>query len=208
MVSLETGILFNYTPSISFQELSSPNSPYRPIHITTYNRDPYQNHTMPIQNSIHKPPPSAGHTNYYHQPPSPQFQPPRRQRDTYSQPPFQSPTTPTTPPPPWATRQAAPKRVSKLSQLGGGGFSFGTNYCTLPRRGTRQSWVLKRRCSTELFFSIISHCLFNRLTFSNTPCFRSFSSPRTAIFVHLSKALEMYATLANDKWDTTEDLGS
>lgn len=111
-----------------------------------YNHHNHNNHpsprsprNMPVSTTrtihIQRPPQSPSGTNYhYHQPTSPQYQTQRRTRDSYSQPPFQSPTTPTTPPPPWATQQAAPKRVSKLSEIGGGGLNFGTNY-TLPRRG-------------------------------------------------------------------------
>ncbi|GFN81970.1 PDZ and LIM domain protein 3 [Plakobranchus ocellatus] len=59
---------------------------------------------------------------------------PARHRSSWSQP----PVTPTTPPPPWASQQMAPKRVTKLSQLGRGGQTYGTDYATLPRSSSAQ----------------------------------------------------------------------
>ncbi|XP_076445815.1 uncharacterized protein LOC143283457 isoform X1 [Babylonia areolata] len=48
-----------------------------------------------------------------------------------------SPSSPI-PPPPWTQQQSAPKRVSKLSQIGGGapdfGVDYGSHYGTVPRR--------------------------------------------------------------------------
>ncbi|XP_059153468.1 LIM domain-binding protein 3-like isoform X2 [Physella acuta] len=110
----------------SLQSPSYETPPSRPLTITMVQRDvshqPQYNPPYQTMQPLHVQPPA-----------SPQYQI-QRQRSTQSQP----PTTPipTTPVPPWASQQFAPKKVSKLSKLGGGGLSFGTDYCTLPRRSS------------------------------------------------------------------------
>lgn len=48
-------------------------------------------------------------------------------------------------PPPWTSQNFSPKKVSKLSRLGGGGMDFGVDYSTMPRR--RHSVDLLLACS-------------------------------------------------------------
>ncbi|BFZ03332.1 hypothetical protein BsWGS_06371 [Bradybaena similaris] len=120
----------NVTQEQSPYQGSPSNPPSRPSNIQmtqpsftiSYN-GPYQ------QQPQYKPPHQPLHV---YASPGPNYQyPVERQRSSYSQPP--STPTPTTPVPPWASQQFAPKKVTKLSKLGGGGFDFGTVYATLPR---------------------------------------------------------------------------
>ncbi|CAL1543367.1 unnamed protein product [Lymnaea stagnalis] len=106
-------------PSLQSPSSSSPSS--RPLTIILASSQSGQpQYKPPVMQPLH-----------VQAPVSPQYQI-QRQRSSHSQPP--STPTPSTPVPPWAAQQFEPKRVSKLSKLGGGGQSFGTDYCTLPRR--------------------------------------------------------------------------
>uniref|UniRef100_A0A0B7BGH8 PDZ domain-containing protein n=2 Tax=Arion vulgaris TaxID=1028688 RepID=A0A0B7BGH8_9EUPU len=101
----------------------------RPITIQMAEPNFYTSYNGPSQQLQHKPPHQPLHV---YASPGPQYQHGfERQRSSYSQPP--TTPTPTTPVPPWAAQQFAPKKVTKLSKLGGGGFDFGTVYATLPR---------------------------------------------------------------------------
>ncbi|CAG5131914.1 unnamed protein product [Candidula unifasciata] len=104
-------------------------SPSRPITIQMTQPSFSASYNGPSQQPQYRPPHQPLHVyaspgpNFHHN-----FE---RQRSSYSQPP--STPTPTTPVPPWAAQQSAPKKVTKLTKLGGGGLDFGTVYATLPR---------------------------------------------------------------------------
>ena len=111
--------------------------PDNPSNQKTYKSKPtyLQIQVNPPSHQKHNPQYQQNHSPHYNQPQQHQHQQyylqqqPSRHRSSWSQP----PVTPTTPTPPWASQQSAPKRVTKLSQLGGAGQSYGTTYATLPR---------------------------------------------------------------------------
>ncbi|KAK3768165.1 hypothetical protein RRG08_031704 [Elysia crispata] len=116
--------------------------PDNPSNQKTYKSKPtyLQIQVNPPSHQKHNPQYQQNHSPHYNQPQQHQHQQyylqqqPSRHRSSWSQP----PVTPTTPTPPWASQQSAPKRVTKLSQLGGAGQSYGTTYATLPRSSSAQ----------------------------------------------------------------------
>lgn len=127
------------SPSLSFQSPTMSNPTSRIIPIQMAEPSFVSSHDGPYQQTSHKPPHQPLHVYAV---PGPQYQQGfERHRTSYSQPP--STPTPTTPVPPWAAQQFAPKRVSKLSKIGGGGFDFGTVYATLPRGNLSVQSIIK-----------------------------------------------------------------
>lgn len=73
-----------------------------------------------------------------------------------------SPSSPHNPPP-WAAQNFAPKKVSRLSRLGGGGMDFGVDY------GAQYGTIPRRRHSVAVYFE--SWLLSSSLFFTLTICF-------------------------------------
>ncbi|KAH9495422.1 hypothetical protein Btru_015077 [Bulinus truncatus] len=125
-------------PGAQFAPLSPPIVTQRPrapsLQSPSTDAPPSRSLTIVVAQNAHKPQVPVMQPLHVQPPASPQYHQIQiqRQRSTQSQPP--TTPTPSTPVPPWAAQQFQPKKVSKLSKLGGGGLNFGTDYCTLPRR--------------------------------------------------------------------------
>lgn len=123
---------------IELQSPPSPNPPARPITFTsTVTRD--GGCQQPAQKPLYQPLDIQAAREQQNR----DFQ---RQVSTSSQP--RTTPTPPNPVPPWAAQQFSPKKLSKLSKLGGAGFEFGSTYATLPRKSSAvqiiiiQIWLL------------------------------------------------------------------